>query len=316
MRWVAIVFLVTGVTAIGQDVVVEQRPEVSGSIETDLVELSNPQFRIREQAARRLSARKGDAVAPLTQLALTGNPEASVRAIDVLRQIYRDGDDETCAAVESSLESLINSDNVGVAVRAETSIHSIGQKWQQRAIDMFVKLGGIIRYSDPNTGEDVVDPEKTDRRIKYAIVNKTWKGGDEGLKYLQRFEDFRTPPDGRRANTLFVIKGSVTKEAITALQGAIPTLLVQERGPACLGITPGNPAEKGLEVAIVKPGTAADIAGLKREDVLLTFDGHEISDFEQLVEKIGEKQPGDKVAVEYQRAGETTKVTVELRGWE
>ena len=91
---------------------------------------------------------------------------------------------------------------------------------------------------------------------------------------------------------------------------------VQRRGPACLGVSPaGFGGGPGLQVWVVKAKSAAARAGLQPGDILLKFDGHDTPDFETLVDKISEKQPGDKVPVVYQRDGVEEKVIVELRGW-
>ena len=143
-----------------------------------------------------------------------------------------------------------------------------------------------------------------------------WNGGDEGLKYLRRIPDFRKP--GFDRGGVFKIKGSkVSEQAIVDLEAAIPNLGVQRRGPACFGVSASlvGVGEKGLIVSSVKPGTAAHRAGLQPGDLVLKFNGHEVPDFNTLVERISEKQPGDKVPVVYVRNGVEDIVTVELRGW-
>jgi S1-C subfamily serine protease len=138
------------------------------------------------------------------------------------------------------------------------------------------------------------------------------------VKFLRRIEDFRIQSE-IRGPALFRIKGSnVSDDAIAELQAALPALVVQPRGPACLGVSPYSQFGGRMELQIhtVKPGSAADRAGLKVDDLLIKFNGHSVSDFETLVEKIGELQPGDKVPVEYERDGVRETATVELRGWE
>lgn len=322
MRGLAVTFLLATVIVecpvAGQDAPAAVTVPADG-LEADLNLLADPQFRNREAAARRLASRKFAAVAPLAELARSGSAEASVRAFEILRQIYRDGDDATCEAVETALESLSRSENVFVATRAESSIDAVASTWHRRAIDAFVRLGGVIRYFNANSGIEPADGDKYDRPIQYAIINKSWAGGDEGLKHLRRIEDFRVPTDVRGAS-LYVINGTVTKPAIAALEAALPNLQVQQRGPACLGVTPGiqglRPAEKGLMVAFVKEGSAAQLAGIRVNDVILKFNGHEVNDFETLVDKISEKQPGDKVAVVFLRDDVEETTTVELRGWD
>jgi len=324
MRWFAPIVLLAVLAVTHPSVGVGEDAPVAlsvspGEVDADLAALSNPQYRVREEAARRLVSRKAYSVDPLTQVALVGNTEASVRAFDILRQLYRDGDEATCAAVESALETLASSDNVAVAARAESSINGVAQKWHRRAVETFIKLGGGIRYVAPAPAEDpeaADNEDKFDRPIQYALIKKTWTGGDDGLKYLRRIEDFRSPPDFR-GSTLYVIKGAVSKNAIAALEGSLPNLHVAERGPAQLGISPSpRPVGIGLMVGQVSEGSAAQRAGIMTYDILLKFNGHNVNDFEGLVDKISEKEPGDKVPVVFMRGDMEQTVVVELRPWE
>ena len=292
------------------------------SIEADLAALEDHQFKVREAAARRFVQRKIDSVEPLAQRALTGGSEASVRAFDILKQLYRDGDDITCSAIESALEELAVSEDVTVASRAESAINGVAQTWHRRAVENFVRLGGKIHYADSNASDEPAEGNKekkddADRSIEYAIIAKSWVGGDDGLKYLHRIEDFRVPSEIHRPAALFVIDNSIDKEAIQSLEAALPNLHVQERGAACLGVTPGIQREaEGLLVQDVKVRSAAALAGIQIGDILMQFNGHEVNDFETLVKRIAEKQPGDKIPVILRRNAAVKELTVELREWE
>lgn len=293
----------------------KEAPRFSAEIEADLKELSAPEFLARESAGRRMLARKLDAVEPLLFQAQSGPAEASVRAFDLLRQLYREGDDETNERVELAFETLTRSENPTVATRAEAAIDAGTPIRHSKAIARFRKFGGTIRF---RTIEGEPAEDESLLPIDYALVDKSWTGGDAGLTQLRRIEDFRIQSEVRGA-ALFVIKGSsVTDDALAELQGALPALNIQRRGPACFGITPysqfGGPM--GLQIYMVKPGSAADRAGLRQDDMLLKFNEHPIIDFKSLVDKISEKQPGDKVPVVYERDGVQNTVTIELRGWE
>lgn len=300
----------------GQEPTIAEEPPVSAEIAADLKELSATEFKAREAAVQRLLTHQLKAVAPLVHLAETGSAEASVRAFEVLRQLYRTGDDETNEATETAFELLAHSENPNVASRAEAALEAAGPVRRTKAISAFRKLGGIIRFINDDVGAAAVD-EMQDA-IEYAMIDKaSWKGGDEGLKYLRRIDDFRAVSEFRRA-AVFVIKGcNVSEQAILDLEAAIPGLGVQRRGPACFGISAysGFGAQRGLLVSSVKAGTAADRAGLVQGDVIIKFNGHDVPDFNALVDKISEKQPGDKVPVIYERNGMQDTVIVELRGW-
>ena len=70
---------------------------------------------------------------------------------------------------------------------------------------------------------------------------------------------------------------------------------------------------KGVLVARVVSGCAADKAGLKEGDLLLSIAGAEVNSFAQMMEELGRYTPGDHVDVKYYRNGSTHSVTVTLQ---
>ena len=303
------VFLVTYVVA------QEPKPAISAELAAELNALASRDYKTREKACQQLTARKLEAVEPLTKLASDGTSEESIRAFEVLRRIYREGNKDVHEAIESAMELLIRSDNSNVVARAESAVEEAAPIRHVRAIARFQELGGIIRYAD-ETAQPGADGET--RLIKYAMINHNWKGGDGGLKYLKRIEDFRFQTEFRGPVLYVTPKCPVSKEAMVEIQSHLPMLAILKRGPACLGISPslgfGAPANV-LIIHRVEPGSAAALAGLREGDCIVKFNGHEVPDFETLVDKIGEKLPGDKVPVEFIRGDTEHTVTVELRSW-
>lgn len=72
-----------------------------------------------------------------------------------------------------------------------------------------------------------------------------------------------------------------------------------------------NP-EHGVRVDRVIDGCAAAKAGLKDDDVILSFDDKEIYKWRDLVNKIRRHIPGDKVTVKVKRDGEVKSLDIEL----
>ncbi|MBC8117940.1 MAG: hypothetical protein H7062_26410, partial [Candidatus Saccharimonas sp.] len=161
----------------------------SKSLAADLKALEHSEFRVREAAAQRLVARRVTVVPLLATLAQTGSAEASVRAFELLRQLHRDADDETYEAVEATYDALVQSDNILAASRAETAIEAVSEVRHRRAVASFRKLGGVVQFaSEEDPAADAPLPP-----IRSAMINRHWTGGDDGLKFLRRIEDFRTP---------------------------------------------------------------------------------------------------------------------------
>lgn len=70
----------------------------------------------------------------------------------------------------------------------------------------------------------------------------------------------------------------------------------------------------GYVVEVVK-GSSADAAGIKKGDIIVSFDGKKLIEVENgLVELLGKKKIGDSVEVEVYRDEKTEKISVELKG--
>lgn len=282
------------------------------TLASDLKALEHAEFRVREAAAQKLVARRVSVVAPLENLALTGGAEASVRAFELLRQLHRDGDDETYEAVEAAYDALVRSDNILAVARTEAAIESVSEVRHRRALASFRKLGGLVQFdSEEDNTEDAAPP-----RINAVMLNQRWKGGDDGLKHLRRMEDFRQQFPIRQLTAIYFIQGSrVSPDALEGLKSSFGRAVV-ERGPACLGVAQRQDVgEDVLKVDQVVEDSAAGRAGLKQNDVILEFDDIPIPDFKTLVEKIGDRKPGDKIHILYSRDGEKKTTTAELLEW-
>lgn len=72
-----------------------------------------------------------------------------------------------------------------------------------------------------------------------------------------------------------------------------------------------NPDEPGLVVEIVR-GSAADKAGLRTNDVILSLNGKAVNEWDQLSEIIGEAKPGDKMKIVYTRNGKKAETEATL----
>lgn len=74
----------------------------------------------------------------------------------------------------------------------------------------------------------------------------------------------------------------------------------------------GEERADSCRVMVVVPDSPAAKAGIKVGDVIKTFGGDGVKNFGQLVEMIGRRKVGDKVAVEIARGAETIKVELEI----
>jgi serine protease Do len=87
---------------------------------------------------------------------------------------------------------------------------------------------------------------------------------------------------------------------------SIPTVIsvveheMENSKRAFLGIRPQTD-QNGVRIAQVIPGGAAERNGLRAEDVILSIDGQNLQTAEQLMTRVLEFRPGDRVSVRYMR---------------
>jgi len=91
-----------------------------------------------------------------------------------------------------------------------------------------------------------------------------------------------------------------------------PQRLAQAPKQAWLGIL-GDTDESRVRVRKVHLGSPADKAGLKPEDVIVSFDDNQVSSFTEVVKLLKELRPGDKVAIRVNRYGTVWDLSAVLR---
>jgi S1-C subfamily serine protease len=74
----------------------------------------------------------------------------------------------------------------------------------------------------------------------------------------------------------------------------------------------GFSTDRGAIVAQVVPGSPAAEAGIRRGDVITSFDGNDVTSADQLVSAVRAKHPGDRVEVTFKRGEDERKATVTL----
>jgi serine protease Do len=82
------------------------------------------------------------------------------------------------------------------------------------------------------------------------------------------------------------------------------------QGQTWLGVA-GNRYRDSCQLTQVYRDSPADRAGLRVGDEILTFDGEDVSNFDQLARLIGQRKPRDRVTLEVRRGNE--QLSIELR---
>jgi serine protease DegQ len=183
----------------------------------------------------------------------------------------------------------------GRSVRATFGIVSaVGEEWRTPAggkLDRYVQtdLGILKGFS----GSLIVD-----------VQGRALGLGTAGLL---RGHAMVIPPE-----TLERVVGSLLEHGRVP-RGQLGVGLVPLRLPAVLEEATGQPT--GLMVVLVQPGSAAESAGVLLGDILITLDGHAVSDLSQLHSLLSQERVGTTTELRVVRAGElrTIAVTIQAR---
>jgi hypothetical protein len=258
--------------------------------------LASDQFDTREAATRRLGQAGLPAVALLSEAAQGPSLEVTCRAIRALEAIADQGDVPTFEAAQSALEQLAESKSRSVVRRATVALESLGAIRRKHAIARIIELGGIIKPLTLPRG--ILIPEDNEDHIGQVILNRRWKGGDEGLVHVRRLGEFQY---------LFITDAAhVSDKAVADLRQEFPNRDIQRRGNAMLGIKGGGDV-RYCQIGEVTPDSAAEKAGLEQGDFIVKYDGEEVRSFLRLVELTNGHEVGDKIQLEISRNGKLLK---------
>jgi len=101
-------------------------------------------------------------------------------------------------------------------------------------------------------------------------------------------------------DTMKLYGTAVTVEGGQRLRAALPLARIDIRAGAFLGIS-GDHHTIGCLVGTVRPNTAASRAGLQPGDVVVTYEGERVGDFDALTALISKNRPGNEVTLQYVR---------------
>lgn len=296
--------------------------EIAGLIE----KLEDPVFAVREAASRQLLEKGAATISALVETGLTGPPEAATRALNVLEGHLLSDDKTTYEAADDALQRLADSQNGVVSVGAGGILQRHGRLRETRAVAMIREMGGTVTYDvdQPDEsqwqGQAIWAPREPNEarslRPRDIVIGSDWTGGTEGLKYLRRLSHWR---DLR----LYVVRASgVPFSEAEKLAAVLPGLTVQERG-AYLGIqnSPYSNTELCVVGEVIVDGPAG-LAGLKERDIIREFNGEPVGGFDDLIEKLKDRLPGESVTMTIDRHDfqtdkrERLNVEVNLGKWD
>jgi PDZ domain len=158
------------------------------------------------------------------------------------------------------------------------------------------------------------------------VIDANWLGGDEGLAALRDLPSVTSLAvlgspltDAAlahvaalpRLRALHIECTPFTVEGLSQFRARRPNVQVYARGKAMLGVTANLSGPCVVTQAVANLGAAE--AGIQAGDEIVAVEGHKISDFGDLMIAVFTHQPGEKIAVEFQRDGKNRSVDVVLK---
>ena len=268
-------------------------------------ELDSKLFATRERAQKHLTKSGEAAMAAVGQAARSGSLESSTRALNILLAWSEAEDSQLVVAALEQLAALENRPK-----EASLAKELLSDVRENLALEEFKKLGGIHQYDQRVHPRAVFMPGV--KRIQ-VIVGQEWKGGVAGLKHLEKTThvtriSFHSAPLDDEALAILEhlpqldwveLYGAkqMTTAAIADWQEKLPRAKFDIRSSgAFLGVHGSEHAPQAL-VGKVEPGSPAEKAGIKDNDIITKLNGEEVKDFVTLTGLIAQHEPGDTVTL-------------------
>ena len=235
-----------------------------------------------------------------------------------------------CAAALSSAQgqqsqSLLRSSPQMLAVLSEVAAKASAYTVRVKSGDKDVALGTIVRpdgwiltkASELKTDADCVLKDGRTFEAQLVGVNKKF---DLAMLKIDAKDlpvaDWRPSTDAEVGS--WIITPGLGKEPL-----AVGVLSVAKRDiPQDNRPTPNMKSgflgvemaqeENGVRVAVVRPDTAADKAGILENDIIVGLDATEVKDSAGMLEFLGKTKPGDEVTVHLLRDGKKMALKVKL----
>jgi hypothetical protein len=209
----------------------------------------------------------------------------------------------------------------------------IGSDWRGTEADL-LQLPVLFDLKHASlSGEQVTDAWLTQVASLPALQSLTLKRTKvtadgiaklRALPDLQRLDVLYSPIDDsvceplaemQRLSQLRLFGTKVSKQAAAQLAAKLPNAKIDLRQGGFFGIGV-QPDPLGCIITNVQPRSAAGQAGIQVGDVIVSFAGEKVTNFEQLTAVIARFEPGSEVTVELVRDEGPETLTVKLGEWD
>jgi hypothetical protein len=279
--------------------------EVAGWID----QLASPQFSRREAAARHLVQAGLPAIGPLRDAISSDDLEVASRGVEIIGALLASEDAAVADTAKQALEACAADESRAASRLAAAALefHVLGLAEQARST--LEALGAVLR-----------ERPLLERRGLEIEINASWRGTTADLRHLGRLRGLSAvsihgvPVNDAALEVLAGIEGlqrvdlfgtGAGREAAQMLARRHPDARIDVRKGGRLGVSSlafGGPCE----IRTVEPGSAADQAGLRSGDVVVSINGEPVASFDELTVRLGDCAPGEVVRLVVVRGGGAT----------
>jgi hypothetical protein len=222
---------------------------------------------------------------------------------------------------------------LGVAMVSSEQRLEIGDDWSGEESDLrrLVDLSDVthVRIEGDQVPENVLEYVVKMPALAMLTLRKTKTSGDSlralrDATNLQSLHILYVPVEDEVTTTLtelnqlglLRIYGSkLSEEAAKQLNSKLPVTKVDIRRGGFFGVgVAGHPL--GCIITTVQAGSVASKAGINEGDVILSFEGKRVFDFESLTAEIAKFPAGEEVSVAMFRGNRRETVKIKLGEWE
>ena len=174
---------------------------------------------------------------------------------------------------------------------------------------------GLLKWQDLEAAPAYLEALKTETDARVAAE---MAGAIRGMQKPEMAADLVAAarfqagnPDALR-RLLDALSGLPSAEADAALKNLASDPNPILRDEAALAFTALNPPAPGVLITTLSPGSQAELTGILRGDIIMSYDGHDLTSFRQLRNEVAKKDPDSLTSIVVNRNGGL--VTLQLKG--
>lgn len=279
-----------------------------------LDQLGSPREVVRDAATGELLTRAKSIIPTLATAIVDADDVRREAMLWLLQEFFLSSDPVVCEAAESTLEELSRHPLRILAKNSQSILDANANLRHARALSYLIPLGAHVRDLD-QTAESQANPRgaavesQLPLQARMIVFDSRWLGGDDGLKYLARIYPFDSL-------ALHLTDDAPISEAgIRQLRTRRSRISVRHEQESCLGVLVDERQHSqggGVRFSQVVANSPAAHAGLRRGDLLISFNGQTVRSFTDLQDYASNCHPGDRITLRFVRRGAVYRAKLPL----